>query len=171
MSKSIGSWMSLVALCLAAGTSSASHQQVPVVRLHTEMQIAAPASAIWPFLTQGKNLVTWCPLWKSDKNIPVRLTKVGDALDFTDQWGHGGRSVVTYFAADKELRIAHEPTDGSYMCQAKIQLAPKGPMTLVTYIDQYTDESSATDREATAKKVEADMDAMLAALKRGVEKK
>lgn len=116
-------------------------------------------------------MVTWCPVWKSPANATIHLTKVGDALDFTDQWGNGGRSIVTYLARNKELRVAHEPNDGSYMCQAKITLTASGAGTAVHYMEQYTDESAAKDFEATAQKMQATMAAMLAALKQGAEKK
>jgi hypothetical protein len=69
------------------------------------------------------------------------------------------------------LRVAHEPSKGDYMCQAKLILVPTASGTTVRYWEQYTDESSPTDQEATAGKMETEMAATLAALKRGVEKK
>jgi len=151
--------------------AGADPQEVPTVRLTAEAQIAAPPAAVWTQLTTGKSLVTWCPMWKSEANAAVNLSKVGDALDFTDDWGNGGRSVVTYLAKNKELRVAHEPADGSYMCQAKIILEPKDGGTVVRYVEAYTDESEAADRKATAEKMTADMASTLKALKAQAEKK
>ncbi len=148
----------------------AETKQVPVARIHAQIEIGAPPAAVWTYVTTGKNMVTWCPVWKSPANATIHLTKVGDALDFTDQWGNGGRSIVTYVARDKELRVAHEPNDGSYMCQAKITLTASGAGTAVNYTEQYTDESAAKDFEATAQKMQATMAQMLAALKKGAEK-
>lgn len=158
-------------LAAIATVSMAAHTQVPVMRFHAQADVAAPASAVWAHLTSGKNLVTWCPVWKSPKNAAVNLMKVGNVLDFTDQWGGGGRSVVTYLVKDKELRVAHEPNKGDYMCQAKIVLTPAAGGTKVDYWEQYTDESAPKDMEATAAKMEADMAATLAAMKKGCEKK
>ena len=155
----------------AVAPAGAEWKQVPVVRLTSEVDVKAPPSAIWAQMTMGKNLVTWCPVWKSPANARISLTKVGDVLDFTDEWGNGGRSVVTYLARNKEIRIAHEPANGSYMCQAKLSLEPRGAMTHVTYVEQYTDESKAEDLQATAGKMEAEMGASLAALKKAVEVK
>jgi uncharacterized protein YndB with AHSA1/START domain len=165
--------LAFAALATAAwcAVASAKHVQVPVVRFNAEIEVSAPPSAVWSYMTTGKNLATWCPMWKSAGNARSGLNKVGDVLDFTDPWGNGGRSIVTYSVKDKEMRIAHEPTKGDYMCQAKFILTPTGSSTRVEYWEQYTDESKPEDMEATAKKMEADMQETLAALKRGVEKK
>jgi uncharacterized protein YndB with AHSA1/START domain len=151
-------------------TGLADMKTIPVVQLSAEAVVAAPPAAVWKQLTEGKNLVTWCPVWKAPSNAKVMLTKVGDVLDFTDQWGNGGRSVVTFLAPNKELRVAHEPNDGSYLCQARILLEASGAGTKVTYVESYTDESAEADRKATAEKMTADMAATLAALKAGAEK-
>lgn len=163
-------WTILLALTwVAAGM--AGPRQVPTVQLSAEAEIAAPPAAVWAFMTSGKNAVTWCPAWKSEKNVAVTIAKVGDVLDYSDEWGKNGRSVVTYMVKDKELRVAHEPNDGSYMCQARLVLTPAGSGTKVRYEEQYTDASEAKDLAATAAKVEAEMNQTLADLKKGVEKK
>lgn len=161
----------LTALALAAPAARADYKQVPVVRHTAQIEIAAPAAAVWAQLTQGKNLVTWCPVWKSASNAKVALAKVGDVLDYTDEFGNGGRSVVTYLSRLKEIRVAHEPNDGSYLCQAKITLTAKGGSTVVQYVEQYTDESAPADLEATAKKMETEMSTALASLKKGAERR
>jgi polyketide cyclase/dehydrase/lipid transport protein len=149
----------------------AEMKEMPTVRLHAQVQVNASPSAVWSRMTIGKNLVTWCPMWKNAKNAAANLTKVGDVLDYSDQWGNGGRSVVTYIVHNKEIRVAHEPTKGDYMCQAKLVLEPQGQMTMVHYWEQYTDESSPKDLQATAGKMQSEMRAMLAQLKSQVEGK
>ena len=157
------------AIVTFCGPAPANVKQVPVVRIHAQTTVAATPAAVWRELTSGKSLVTWCPVWKSPGNAKMNLSKVGDVLDYTDEWGHGGRSIVTYLIRDKELRIAHEPNDGSYLCQAKINLSPSGAGTAVHYTEQYTDESAPQDLEATAQKMQAEMDRTLAALKKAAE--
>jgi hypothetical protein len=159
----------LVAIPLAPAPACSAPAQVPTVRLEARQEVAAAPAAIWQWATTGHNLITWCPRWKSANNARVNLTRVGDVLDYTDEWGHGGRSIVTYYAAGRELRVAHEPDDGSYLCQARLLLEPRGSSTVVRYIEQYTDSSKPADLAATAGKVEADMKSTLLALKRGVE--
>ncbi|MEO5988204.1 MAG: SRPBCC domain-containing protein [Candidatus Eisenbacteria bacterium] len=149
----------------------AEHTQVPVARIHAQAQVAAPPAAVWAWMTQGKNLVTWCPAWKAPANAKSNISKVGDVLEYSDEWGNGGRSVVTYLRKDKELRVAHEPNKGDYMCQAKVILEPVGSGTLVHVWDQYTDDSPPADAQATAKKMETELANMLAALKKGVQGK
>ena len=164
-------FVSLLFAALTAVSASASeYVQIPVVRLEAEAVVDAPAEEVWASVTTGRSLVTWCPYWKAEGNAGIVLTKVGDILDFTDSWGNGGQSVVTYIEPGKEIRIAHEPTDGSYLCQARIVLSPSGTGTQVLYVEQYTDGSAPEDRDATAEKMGAEMDATLAKLKALVEK-
>jgi hypothetical protein len=158
--------LAVVSLC---GVASAKHAQVPVMRLFASTEVMAPPSAVWSEITTGKNLVTWCPEWKSTRNASVNLTKVGDVLDYSDEFGNGGSSIVTYLVKDKELRVAHEPNKGDYMCQAKLILAPTATGTRVEYWEQYTDESSPRDMDATALKMETSMAQNMAALKKGCE--
>jgi uncharacterized protein YndB with AHSA1/START domain len=165
--------LSLLPPAIARQSASASpgYKEIPTVCLEASTTIAAPPARVWAFVTKGKDLVTWCPMWKSQANVKVSLKKVGDVLDYTDQWGNGGRSIVTYLVPDKQIRVAHEPNDGSYMCQAKLTLTAKGTSTLVQYSEQYTDASSPTDLAATAGKMNVEMNQTLQALKTAVEKK
>lgn len=166
----------LVLLALAAamnpGTfafAAEAPREIPMVRLHAQTTVAASPAAVWSEMTQGKNLVTWCPVWKNPANAKIAIAKVGDVLDFTDEWGHGGRSVVTYLVRDHELRVAHEPNDGSYVCQAKTMLTPKGNTTVVDYWEQYSDDSTPANRAATMSKMESELNRTLANLKSAVE--
>jgi hypothetical protein len=163
----------LLALALASvlPARAAEMKQIPVVRLEAVTEVAAAPQAVWNYMISGKNLVTWCPEWKNPANAKINLKKVGDVLDFTDAWGNGGHSIVTFLSPGKELRVAHEPNDGSYVCQARILLTPAGSGTQVRFIEQYTDESSPDDLKATAAKTDAEITATLEALKTAVEKK
>jgi uncharacterized protein YndB with AHSA1/START domain len=160
----------LLGLAALAAPALAAHTQISVVRFHNETTIAAPSGRVWSALTTGRNLVTYCPVWKSEKNARVTLLHVGDVLDYRDAWGNGGRSIVTYIEKGRELRVAHEPQKGDYMCQAKFVLTPEGTGTKVDYWEQYTDESKDADREATAARVEADMASMMSGVKESCEK-
>ena len=104
-------------------------KQIPVVQFHAMTEVAAPAPAVWAFMTRGKNFVTWCPEWKNPKNVAINLVKVGDSVDLTDQWGNNGRSIVTYLVRNHELRVAHEPNKGDFLCQAKMILTPSASGT------------------------------------------
>jgi len=155
---------------VVAGVSSAAEPEViNAVRITVEADIPAPPAAVWKQLTVGKNLVTWCPLWSAEGNASVDLTQVGDVLDFTDSYGNGGVSVVTYIDPGKEIRVAHEPTDGSYMCESTLRIAPTEKGTHVAYVEIYTDESPATDRTATAEKSQKEMNDTLEALAKNIQ--
>ena len=164
-------WMTLVAV-LAVGaplTAAADTKQIPMVVIHSETQIAAKPAAVWTYITTGKNFATWCPEWKSPKNAKIVLSRVGESVDFQDQWGNGGRSVVTYAVGSRELRVAHEPMKGDYVCQAKFVLTASGNGTHLDFWDQYSDASSPADLEATMQKMQTQSDQSLAAIKSGVE--
>ena len=161
--------LGLCALAALAAPVGADSEMVTVVRLSDSIEIAAPPAKVWAAMTGGD--LSWCPYWKGDANKGHKLSKVGDVLEFKDEWGNGGSSVVTYFEPDVELRIANEPDDGSYMCQSRLVLEEMEGATTVTYIEQYTDESSDEDMEATANSMEAAITKTLMTLKRVAEKK
>jgi len=151
-------------LSLAAGSAGAAADELTAVRYTITQEIKAPPATVWTHLTSGKSFAVWCPQWKKDTNKTATLAKVGDSVDFTDEYGNGGRSIVTYIVRDKEIRVAHEPAIGSYICQAKILVAPSGAGTKVTLVEQYTDESKPEDRRATAAKAQAVNEKALAEL-------
>lgn len=172
MKKLLISLAMTAAVTTAASPSFAEMKQIPVVRLEASTEVAAAPEAVWTFLTAGKNYVTWCPEWASPTNAKLNISKVGDVLDFTDEWGNGGRSIVTFLSAGKELRVSHEPNDGSYVCQARVVLSPTAAGgTTVRFIEQYTDESPAADLQATAARVETGLKETLTRVKNAVEKK
>ncbi len=154
-----------------AGAARGEIRQLQAVRLHAETHVAAAPAAVWQVLTTGRNFATWCPQWKAPANARVSLTRVGDVVSFTDAWNNSGRSVVTYLVPNRELRVAHEPNDGSYLCRARVTLTPSNGGTLVHFWDEYTDENpNAADRDATARKEQAALGEQLAALKKLAEK-
>ena len=154
---------------LLANAATATPARVTTMRLTAETDVAAPPQAVWGWITNGKNLVTWCPVWKSGANAKVRITKIGDVLDFSDEWGNGGRSIVTYVNKNKELRVAHEPDNGSYMCQSKFLIAADASGAHVTWIEQYTEEQPKEAADKNAADMDLQMNATLQALKAGVE--
>jgi hypothetical protein len=149
----------------------AEPQQVPMVRLEAQVDIAAAAGDVWTELTSGPGLVRWSPVWKSPANAKLELAHVGDHLELVDEWGNHGTSVVTHFDVRKELRTANDPDDGSYVCRSSFVLAPAAALTHVRWIEQYSDPSSAADLQATAQKVNAGMQKSLLVLKNLAEKK
>jgi outer membrane protein OmpA-like peptidoglycan-associated protein len=162
--------VALVATALLLTTAAAAAPtRVTTMRLVAETDVAAAPDAVWGWITNGKNLVTWCPVWKSGENAKVHITKIGDVLDFSDEWGNGGRSIVTFVNKDKELRVAHEPDNGSYMCQSKFLVAATPTGAHVTWVEQYTEEQPPAIADKNASDMELQMSATLQALKGGVE--
>lgn len=165
--------LSVVAiLCvLATGLLASTRDEVSMVRLTDEVEISAAPAEVWAQMTSGASLIAWCPYWRSEANAKVKIEKVGDVLEYQDEWGNTGRTVITFIEKGKELRMAHEPADGSYVCHARLILKAAGDKTTVSYVEQYTDESKPADANATAAKMGEQMKATLQALKKAVEKK
>jgi len=160
-----------VLLCCAAftGEGRAEMKQVQTAQVHSQLHVDAAAAPIWAYVTRGSNFEDWMPLWNRPRNARINLVQVGNWLQFIDEWNNKGRSVVTYIARNKEVRLANDPEDGSFMCQVKLLLEPDPHGTVVHLYEQYTDESPAGEFNATAQKVQAGLDRALRSLKTEVE--
>ncbi|MEO6463430.1 MAG: hypothetical protein ABIP29_10180 [Candidatus Eisenbacteria bacterium] len=76
-------------------------------------------------------------------------------------WSDTGRLVVTHIAPGRELRVAWEPANASYICAKCIVLRPKGKGSEIEYLDRYSDDQ--LDADATAAKVSAATKSRIAA--------
>jgi uncharacterized protein YndB with AHSA1/START domain len=165
----------MLSLCLnclvVSGTSLGEMRQIQTARLHAQVHVDATRAVVWSYATRGKNFENWMTMWNRPRNAGINLVRVGDWLQFVDEWNNRGRSVVTYLSRNKEIRLANDPDDGSFMCQIKMTLDSEGGGTIVHLDEQYTDESASTDFKATAQKVQAAMDRALRSLKGEVERK
>lgn len=128
---------------------------------------ASPAQ-VWAALTEPAKAKNWYPGWKTAKETQA-LATVGQSLGFVDEWANAGRSVVLFVDKNKELRMAHMPNDGSYVCQVKFKVEPKGAGSFVTIVDQYSDDLNVPLDKDTAAKVKEGMMKYLAALKATAE--
>ncbi len=135
-----------------------------------EVQIAATPADVWAALTDKDKAVSWCPMWKDASNRQP-LAQVGNSMDFVDEWKNPGKSVVIFVDEGKELRLAHVPNDGSYVCQLKIVLTPEGNATRVAATEQYSDALDAPTDKDTAAMMKTEMASYLAGLKAVAEKK
>ncbi len=134
------------------------------------MEVKAPPAQVWAALTDGAKIQSWYPGWKGATGVKS-LAVMGASIAYKDEWGNPGKSVVLYAMKDKELRLAHVPDDGSYVCQVKFKLEPKGAGTMVTATDQYSDNLDVPLDRDTAATAKASMMKYLAALKATAEKK
>jgi len=79
--------------------------------------------------------------------IDAAPAKVWSALTDAD------KVVVIYVDAGKELRLAHVPDSGSYLCQARFTVSGQGTHTLVHVTEQYSDALDVpTDRDTAISK-------------------
>ena len=132
------------------------------------IEIKAAPAQVWAACTEPAKAKSWYPGWKNATETQP-LAAIGNAFGYIDEWNNAGKSVVLFVDKSKELRVAHMPNDGSYVCQVKFKLEPKGAGTAVTIVDQYSDELNVPLDKDTAAKVKEGMTKYLAALKSLVE--
>jgi uncharacterized protein YndB with AHSA1/START domain len=134
------------------------------------MEVKAAPAHVWAALTDGPKAQSWYPGWAGATGVKS-LAMLGASIGFKDEWGNPGKSIVLYALKDKELRLAHMPDDGSYVCQVKFKLEPKGAGTMVTATEQYSDNLDVPLDRDTAATAKASMMKYLTALKTAAEKK
>ena len=149
MRKSLGLAALLVLAATAAmGTGGVSVSKMALVTIDGSVEIGAPPAEVWSALTDGDKVQSWCPMWKKAPVATRSLASLGASIAFQDEYGNAGKSVVIYVEPAKELRVAHVPDNGSYLCQAKFVLEGKGSGTVVKVTEQYSDALEVpTDRD------------------------
>lgn len=162
-------FISMSSVLSSSPGEGATVSKMALITIEGSMQINAAPAAVWSALTDADKVQQWCPYWK-DAAAAQPLSKVGQTIKYTDNWGNVGKSVVIYAKASEELRLAHVPDDGSYVCQAKFVLQPKGSATVVAVTEQYSDALDVpTDRD-TAAQAKKEIEGYMAALKTIAEK-
>jgi len=142
--------------------------KMALVTIETSTTVAAPPAQVWATLTDVAKAKIWCPYWAGEPGTGS-LAAVGKSLAYKDEYGNPGRSVVVFSDSGKQLRIAHVPDDGSYLCQTTFRLAADGSGTKLTVVEQYSDQMDVPldkDTAASAKQAE---DAYVTALKKMAE--
>lgn len=161
----------LCALMFAPGFSqNVTVSKMALLTFTGSAEVKAAPAQVWTALTEIDKMKAWYPGWKNVAATARPLAAVGQMLDYVDEWNNAGKTVVLFLAKNQELRIAHVPNDGSYVCQLKFKLEPKGVSTLVTVVDQYSDALDVPTDKDTALLAKNGMMKYLAALKAVAEK-
>ena len=145
---------------------AAEYKRSCLVRLEAKLELEAAPAKVWDALTRSKGFAAATGFQIADSDH--RLAKTGDALP-ASVWSDKGNLVCTFAADAKELRVAFEPDNGSYLCQKRITLEPSGAGTRLVLLDRYTDEQTETV-DKTAKEVMAGIPKQLAAFQALVDK-
>jgi len=145
---------------------AAEYKRSTLVRLEASVDLKVPPAKAWESLTSSKGFAAATGFQIAEARSS--LSKVGDALP-ASVWSDRGRLVCTFASEAKELRVAFEPDNGSYLCQKRITLEAQAGGTRLVVIDRYTDDQTETV-DKTAKDVLAEMPKQLAAFQALVEK-
>lgn len=160
----------LLPLAFAAAAAAASAAPIAVkktalITIPAAIIVNAPAAKVWAAVTSldGFGALTGFQATGGPKSF----SKIGDTVP-AKVWTDSGRLVVTEFVPEKELRVAWEPGNGSYLCSKRVVLTPFSGGTRVEYSDRYTDDQPNADETAT--QVALETEKHLAAFKALAEK-
>lgn len=162
-----------ILLVLFAGTGvssvplraqTASVSKMALITIRASVEIDAPIDDVWTTLTQTDLAHSWYPGWKNAGGTTA-LNRVGSTIRFDDGYGNSGLSVVLYVDPGAELRVAHAPDNGSYLCQVRFKLSQRPGKTVVEVTEQYSDDINVpTDRD-TAQMTKQEIEGYLGVLK------
>lgn len=139
------------ALLAAAGVVAATEimpvRKSTLVTISTRVEVKASPAKVWKTLCSVEG---FCAI-TGFKPVPGQklrsFARVGDALS-AGIWTDTGRLIVTYLSPDRELRVAFEPENASYLCSSRVILKPSGDGTSVEFTDRYSDDQATVDQTA-----------------------
>jgi hypothetical protein len=152
-------WLLALALLMLLPSSVAPVQalvlptkKAVLIAIPARFEVAAPPTRVWSVLTsaEGFSALTGFEIATAERSRT--FARVGDHVN-AKVWSDTGRLVVTHIAAGRELRVAWEPGNASYVCAKRIILHPKGKISEIDYLDRYSDDQPNAD--ATAARVAA----------------
>ena len=164
----------LAAVTAAAASAPAARAEVlPVkksalVAIPSRLEVKAPPARVWAAVCTMKGfcaLAGFTPDAASKGRVFARL---GDHAG-AGIWSDRGSLVVTGWVPMKELRVAWEPENASYVCAKRIVLTKTAAGTSLDMLDRYSDDQPTVDE--TAKKAADETGRALGAFRALVEKK
>jgi hypothetical protein len=159
--------LALAAVILGTGLANGALnvKKTALVTIPATFEVKAPAVKVWTVVTswEGFGVLTGFKPTGPEKSF----SKVGDSVA-AQVWEDKGRLVVTELVPGKELRVAWEPANASYLCAKRVVLTAAGGGTKVEYWDRYTDDQPNADE--TAKQVAADTEKAIVAFQGAAEK-
>ena len=126
--------------------SEVTNKQMSAQVFEGEILVDASPEKVWAVLTNLEQFTSLMGFeWQSGNKT---VSKVGDTARMK-VWSDDTTYFLTYAEPKKELRLALEPDNASYICQKRWILTPEGDQTKVQLIDIYTE--SAPQDEASIK--------------------
>jgi uncharacterized protein YndB with AHSA1/START domain len=149
----------------AAFATPIAAKKTALITIPGSIVVNAPPAKVWAAVTSldGFGALTGFQATGGAKSFAT----IGDAVP-AKVWTDAGRLVVTELVPEKELRVAWEPGNASYLCSKRVVLSPFPGGTRVEYTDRYTDDQPNADE--TARQVAQETEKHLAAFKALAEK-
>lgn len=131
-----------------------------LIEIPARFTVPAAPSRVWRVLTTTEGFATLTGFEIASADRARSFARTGDHVS-ARAWTDAGRLVVTHYAPNRELRVAWEPQNATYLCAKRIVLHTSGAATDVEYLDRYTDDQPRPD--ATAARVAAETKEHIAA--------
>ena len=112
-----------------------------------EVVVNAPPEKVWSVLTNLEQFCGFMDFQFLSGNRQVAV--IGDSARMK-VWGDQCTYLVTYAEAGRELRLALEPDNASYICQKRWVLSPEGETTRVRLIDRYSESAEQSEESLKA---------------------
>lgn len=134
--------MMLLLVPLESSLSKVTNKQISGQVFEGEIVINAPVEKVWAVLTDLEKFSDFMGfVWQSGKK---RVENVGDTARMK-VWSDNTTYFLTYVEPNKEIRLALEPDNASYICQKRWVLVPDGNKTVVKLMDIYTESSKQSE--------------------------
>lgn len=143
---------------------TATTSKMALITIRASVEIEAPIDNVWAAITQTDLAHAWYPGWKNAQGA-TSLNRVGNTIRFDDGYGNSGLSVVLYVDPGAELRVAHAPDNGSYICEVKFKLSQRPGKIIVEVTEQYSDDLAVPIDKDTAQMTKQEIEGYLGVLK------
>ncbi len=139
-----------------------------LVVIPSRLEVKAPPARVWAALTSVKGFCALTGFTPDAASKGHAFARLGDHAR-AGIWSDRGTLVVTGWVPMKELRVAWEPENASYVCEKRILLAKTAAGTSLDILDRYSDDQPKVDE--TAKKSAEETGRALEAFRVLVERK
>lgn len=163
----LGCASAAVAVAWSAPPSVQPVKKGALITIAAHLDLKAAPAKVWAAAASAEGFYTLTGFKPDAADKARTFAELGDSIG-ASIWTDTGRLVVTGLVAGKELRVAWEPANASYLCSKRIVLAAAGTGTSFDYWDRYTDDQPNADE--TAKKVRDESAKALEAFRLLVEK-
>lgn len=122
-------------------------KKTALVAIPSRLEVKAPPARVWAALCSVKGFCALAGFTPDAASKGRAFARVGDHAR-AGVWSDRGSLVVTGWVPMKELRVAWEPENASYICATRILLTRTAAGTSLDILDRYSDDQPTVDETA-----------------------